>query len=177
MVTVDDALVSDLSEHDEYVTARTLVETLERNHVAEGPGVPREVVDAYAEALEFDRERFDRSLAARVTEGRTWQPGDRIYEVDGNLSIYPESWHERLADTTDLVDYVEVMVESVRAPAGVEVPRDELGVVQEKLITAVEIIGGLDRNAVRGLIKKHRLDGTLVLYAFQNPEELVRLPE
>jgi hypothetical protein len=139
--------------------------------------VDPELVEAYADELDCDRDRFDTSLDDRLTDARSWQPGERLYDLDGNVSVYPASWHERLADTTDLAAFVEVMLESVRAPKGVEIDRDRLGSAQDELLTAVEIIAELDRSAANRLLRERRLDGSLVLYAFQNPEEIVRLPE
>lgn len=177
MASVDSDLVEDLAHHDEYFTATELVRYLERHHPIEGPGVPRDLVEAYAEELDYDLDRLRTSLDDRLTDARTWQPGDRLYEVDGNVSIYPPAWHERLADTTDLSTYVEVMLESVKAPEGVEMDRRDLGVAQDDLVTAVEILAGLDRESARELLGDQRREGALVLYAFQNPEEVVRLPE
>lgn len=177
MASVDSDLVERLAHHDDYLTARELVQYLERHHPVEGPGVPRGLVEAYAEELDYDRDRLLGSLDDRLTDARTWQSGERLYGVGDNVSIYPPAWHERLADTTDLSNYVEVMLESVRAPEGVEVDRDRLGIKQDDLLTAVEVIGDVDRSAARDLLRSQRLDGSLVLYAFQNPEEIVRLPE
>lgn len=176
MVSVDSDLADELSHHDDYFTARELVQYLERHHPVEGPGVPRDLVESYADELEYDRDQFDTSLEDRLTDARTWQPGNRLYRIDGNVSIYPPSWHERLADTTDISEYVEVMLESVKSPDGVEIRRGDLGVAQEDLLTATEIIGEMDRGTARNLLKNQRLEGSIVLYAFQNPEELVRLP-
>ena len=177
MTAVDSDLVNQLSRHDEYYTARELVRYLERHHPVEGPGVPSDLVEAYAEELEYDLDRFESSLEDRLTDARTWQPGDRIYRIDGNLSIYPPAWHEQLADTTDLSKFVEAMLESVRTPEGVEVDRSDLGVSQDDLLTAVEIIAEMDRSEAHRLLRSQRLEGNVVLWAFQNPEEIVRLPE
>lgn len=177
MVSVETDLANELSHHDEYFTARELVRYLERHHPVEGPGIPGDLLEAYADELDYDRDRFDASLQDRLTDARSWQSGNRIYRIGDNVSIYPQSWHERLADTTDLAEYVEVMLESVRAPDGVEMDRDDLGVAQDDLLTVVEIIGGMDRGEARSLLKNQRLEGAIVMYAFQNPEELVRLPK
>lgn len=177
MVSVDPNLVERLAHHDEYLTARELVQYLERHHPVEGPGIPRDLVGSYAEDLDYDRDRLLGSLDDRLTDARTWQSGERLYDVDGNVSIYPPAWHEQLADTTDLSKYVEAMLESVKAPEGVEVDRNRLGIQQDDLLTAVEIIGGVDRSVARDRLRNQRLEGSLVLYAFQNPEEIVRLPE
>ncbi|USZ68847.1 hypothetical protein NGM10_03705 [Halorussus salilacus] len=177
MTSVDSDLVENLAHHDDYLTARELVQYLERHHPVEGPGVPRDLVEAYAEELDYDPHRLATSLDDRTTDSPTWQPGDRVYRIEGNLSIYPASWHERLADTTDLSRFVEVMLESVAAPDGVEVERGDLGVRQDDLITAVEIIAEIGRGEAHGLLRDQRVAGDIVLYAFQNPEEVVRLPE
>jgi len=139
--------------------------------------VDPELVEAYADELDYDRERFDASLDTRLTDSRNWQPGERLDDLDGTVSIYPASWHERLADTTDLAAFVEVMLESVRAPVGVEIDRDRIDIAQDEVLTAAEISGGMNRSAATRLLREQRLDGSLVLYAFQNPEEIVRLPE
>lgn len=177
MVSVDPDLVEQLTPHDEYFTVRGLVQYLERHHAVEGPGVPRDLVTAYVEELEYDSDRFESSLDDRLTDARTWHPGERLYRVGENVSIYPPSWHERLADSTDVSEYVEVMLESVAAPEGVEIDRGKLGIVQDDLLTAIEIIAETDRASARELVRKQRLEGRVVLYAFQNPEEIVRLPE
>lgn len=177
MVSVDSELVERLANHDDYLTARELVQYLERHHPVEGPGIPRDLVESYAEELDYDRDRLLDSLDDRLTDARTWQPGERLYEVGDNVSIYSPAWHEELAGTTDLSKYVEVMLESVKAPEGVEVDRNRLGIKQDDLLTAVEVIGDVDRSAARDLLRSQRLEGALVLYAFQNPEEIVRLPE
>lgn len=177
MVSVDPDLAENLSNHRESLSAREFVRYLERHHQAEGPGVPRELVEAYADELDYDRDRLTTSLDDRSTDSPTWQPGDRLYRIGGNLSIYPRSWHDRLADTTDLSEFVEVMLESVKAPEGVEVERGDLGVTQDHLITAVEIIAEMDRDDIHDLVKDQRVAGDIVLYAFQNPEEIVRLPK
>lgn len=123
MVSVDSDLVEQLANHDEYFTVRDLIRFLERHHPVEGPGVPRDLVEAYVEELEYDYDRFDSSLDDRLTDARTWQPGDRLYRVGENVSIYPRSWHEQLADSTDVSKYVETMLESVAARGSQTQPR------------------------------------------------------
>jgi hypothetical protein len=44
-------------------------------------------------------------------------------------------------------------------------------------LTTAEIIGEMDRGQATDLLQKQRLAGDVVLYTFQNPEEIVRLPE
>jgi len=71
MTTVDPELVERIVGHDDYFSAMELVRFLERHHPVEEPGVPRELVEASAEALDYDRERFETSLDDRLTDSRT----------------------------------------------------------------------------------------------------------
>jgi hypothetical protein len=53
----------------------------------------------------------------------------------------------------------------------------DLGVKQADLLTAVEIFAEVDHDTAHELLRDQRAEGNVVLYAFQNPEEVVRLPE
>lgn len=176
MTAVDPDLVSDLAGHDRSLTLTGLVRYLERHHPVEGAGVPRDLVEAYAEELDFDPDRVATAFDDRLTDARTWQSGDRLYRVGDRVSIYPPDWHERLADTTDVSEFVAAMLESVRTPEGVEVDGSALGIAQAELLTAIEIIAEVDRETAHDLLADQRREGTVVMSAFQNPEEVVRLP-
>jgi hypothetical protein len=156
MTPVDQDLVNELARHDSSLTLSGLVRYLERHHPVEGPGVPRDLVEAYADELDYDPERVATAFEDRLTDARSWQPGDRLYRIDDNVSIHPPTWHERLADTTDLAEYVAVMLESVRAPDGVEIDEQRLGIVQSELVTAIEIIAEIDRDDAHQLLREQR---------------------
>lgn len=176
MASVDQDLVSDLARHDSAMTLTQLVRYLERHHPIEGPGVPRAVVEAYADELDYDSDRIAASFEDRLTDARGWQPGNRLYRVGENVSIYPPDWHERLAETTDVSEYVSAMVGSIRTPDGVEIDEVQVGVSQADLLTAIEIIAGVDRETARRSLQSQRREGRVVMSAFMNPEEVVRLP-
>ena len=75
MASVDPDLVENLAHHDDYLTIRELVRYLERHHPVEGPGVPGDLIEAYAEELDYDLDRVRTALDDRLTDSRSWRPG------------------------------------------------------------------------------------------------------
>ncbi|WP_227356199.1 hypothetical protein [Haladaptatus salinisoli] len=61
--------------------------------------------------------------------------------------------------------------------AGGQSPRAQQGIPQRDLFTAIEIFADLDRAMAEKLVEQQRRDGAVVIYAYQNPEDIVRLPE
>lgn len=177
MVLVDERLVDDLSLRDREYQIDDFIRYLERHHHGDEPGLSRELIDAYADALGYDREHTDVLLEERLTDSPTWIPGNNLYRVGENVSVYPSSWHEQLAGTIDLAEYVRVMLEGKIAGEGRRLTRAQRGIPQPDILTAVEIFADLDHEMAEELLKKQRLEGTIVIYASQNPEDLVRLPE
>ena len=176
MVVVDKRLVDDLSIRDREYEIDDFVKYLERHHHGEEPGLSRERIDAYADALGYDGERTTVLLEERLTDSRTWMPGNNLYRVGENVSIYPPSWHEQLADTIDLAEYVRVMLAEKEAKSGRLTPAQQ-GISQPDILTAIEIFADLDREMGEQLLAKQRKEGSIVIYASQNPDDIVRLPE
>ncbi|MCO8253626.1 hypothetical protein NKF26_07410 [Haladaptatus sp. AB618] len=176
MVVVDNRLVDDLSLRDREYEIDDFVRYLERHHHGEKPGLSRERIDAYADALDYDKDRTNALLEERLMDSETWMPGNNLYRVEGNVSIYPPSWHEQLDDTIDLVEYVRVMLAEKEAKTGRLNPAQR-GVPQPDMLTAIEIFADLDREMGEQLLQKQRQEGSIVIFASQNPEDLVRLPE
>jgi len=176
MVIVDERLVDDLSLRDREYEIDDFVRYLEQHHYGEEPGVSRERIDAYAEALGYETDRTSALLEERLTDSEAWIPGNNLYRVGENVSIYPPSWHEQLRDTIDLAEYVRVMLAEKAAKRGrASTARD--GIPQADILTAIEIFADLDREMGEQLIEKQREEETILIYAYQNPEDLVRLPE
>ncbi|WP_423743432.1 hypothetical protein V5735_10240 (plasmid) [Haladaptatus sp. SPP-AMP-3] len=176
MVIVDEKLVDDLSLRDREYQIDDFVTYLERHHHGEEPGISMECLDAYADALGYDRDRTHALLEERLTDSSTWTPGNNLYRVGENVSVYPPSWHEQLSDTIDIAEYVRVMLEEKVAATG-RLPPARRGVPQPDVLTAIEIFADLDREMGEDLLKKQRQEGSIVVFASQNPEDLVRLPK
>lgn len=177
MVEVDNRIVDDVSIHDESYVATDLIRMLERQLAESRPGVPRDVVEAYANALGYDRARLDGEIDERLVDGDTWRPGGRIYRVGDNLSAYPASWHAAVADPSDLRGLIRVMADQVTHAEGIEMTVTWEGVSQRSLLLAVEAMTGLDRTEGRRILHGHRDRREIHLSAFQNPEATIRLVE
>jgi len=176
MVIVDEQLVDDLSLRDREYQIDDFVRYLERHHHGDEPGISMERLDAYANALGYDTEHTHVLLEERLTDSTTWTPGNNLYRVGDNVSIYPPSWHEQLTDTIDLAEYVRVMLAEKIEVSG-RLPPARRGISQPDILTAVEVFADLDREMGEDLLKQQRQKGSIVIYASQNPEDLVRLAE
>ncbi|WP_313692787.1 hypothetical protein [Halorarum halobium] len=160
-----------------------VVSLLERTHRGDRPGVSRETVTAYADALEedpeqrFDRETFHEELEASLTDSDTWEDPDSLYRIgDGHLSCYPPVWHGRLGGTTDVRAYVEFLQEE--APEfddGFERGGAGEGIPQQPLLDVVATVGRVDRGVVKAELKELRQRGELVEDADQHPNAGVML--
>lgn len=177
MVEINKQIVDDLSLRERHYQIDDFVEHIERHHHGDKSGVSKELIDAYSDALGYERERTDALLEAHLTDSTTWESGTNLYRIGNNVSIYPLSWHERLDDTIDIAEFVRVMLESRRSPDGDKLSRNQWGIPQGEILTAIEIMTDLDRKMGEELLQKQRQQGKIVIYAFQNPEDLVRLPE
>ena len=78
--------------------------------------------------------------------------------------------------TINLAEYVRVMLAEREAASG-RLKRTQRGIPQRDVLTAIEIFADLDRERGEELLKKQREEGEIVIYAYQNPEDIVRLPE
>ncbi|WP_435159327.1 hypothetical protein [Haladaptatus sp. DFWS20] len=176
MAVVDERLVEDIAEHDRYYRIEDFVTYLERHVHDDEPGVSMGVIHAYADALGYERERTAELLDERLTDSMTWVSDTVFYRMGDSISIYPLSWHERLDGSLDLADYVRVMLKG-REAAGEEFPTGERGIPQKDILTALEIFTDIDRKEGEELLRKQRQQGDIVIYAYQNPEDIVRLPQ
>lgn len=177
MVTVDERVVDDISLRERHYRIEDFVTHIERHHHGDEPGISMALIDAYSDELGYDRDRTNALVEEHLTDSETWEPGINLYRVGENVSVYPSEWHERLADTIDVDEYVRVMLESRRPPDGSEPNRAQWGIPQQEVLTAIEIMTGLGRDRGEELLGKQRREGNIVIYAYQNPEDLVRLPE
>ncbi|WP_458191094.1 hypothetical protein [Haladaptatus sp. NG-WS-4] len=177
MESIEERVVNDIVHRDRHYRVEDFVKTIERHHHREKPGIPMELIDAYSDVLGYEREHTNTLIEDHLTDSTTWQPGISLYKINGNVSIYPLSWHEQLDDTDEIATFVQVMLES-KLPSDGSAPNPNMwGIPQEEILTAIEIMTDFDRETGRELIQKQRLEGKIVIYAFQNPEDLVRLPE
>ncbi|WP_435335373.1 hypothetical protein [Haloarchaeobius sp. TZWWS8] len=184
MVTIDEQTLESLFKLGRWLTFHDFVRIIEEKHPREGPGVPREVLDAYAAAIvddlggfaPFTVEQMEWKLEAHVAADGVWEKSSLFEVGPGRISVFPVHWHARLHDETDPREYVAVMrddlVSSPDSPASRQrLPR----VPKQYLLDAMVILGGLDRREATGIVNDARKRGEVVLYPFQNPDAEVLL--
>ena len=164
---VDPSVLAELRDHGGRLVPR-LVRTLERLHANGEPGVSRETVLAYAEALGVDREEYASSLDERIVDDPTWRGADVRYRVGDNVSAYPASWHERLRGTEDMRTFVEVVGDGYGDVDG--------GVSRAELLTAAQAIADIDRERGAARLKDQRLRGLVDVHPDEDPDATVYAP-
>ncbi|WP_435335409.1 hypothetical protein [Haloarchaeobius sp. TZWWS8] len=166
--------------------ARELLLLVERHHHADGPGVTRETLRAYAAAVRdemaggddvpFAPDEFMELIEERLTTDDDWT-GDDFYRVgDGRVSVFPASWHDRLAGERDVRTYVEVLTSA----GGSDATRPSMGgtgegVPRNLLVDAMSVLGGVEPSATTDRIEELREEGVLAEHADQHHNPHVRL--
>lgn len=179
MPRLDDEVLDELRTELGNLSVHGFIELLEQHHRSDEPGVSRDLVEEYFDALE-ERSEFAvgsmrEQFGARLTDERTTASRDAVYEVgDGRVSAYPASWHEQLGDGGSLADLVRVMTESgdrtLEGAASTAVREDDL-------LDAATAVGGMSRQEARDRLEDLREDGVLVADADQHPRAGISLTE
>ncbi|MFC4450493.1 hypothetical protein [Halorussus aquaticus] len=176
MTEVREDVVAELDHESEVMTLREFVRVIETHHANEGRGVPRELVEEYADAVRYDVD-LD-SLDDRTTDSDEWREGGRFYDLgEGRISIYPRDWHETMASTDDIRDVVEIIQREVTAAEGDmwEAVSEERGVPEEKVFHVGEVVAGIDRDDARDRIKELRKNGEIEEFASQHRNPTIKL--
>lgn len=187
MVDTNEQVIAEAQQRGETLTERELVALIERYHRTEGPGVDRDLVEAYDTAVAdeeiapFAEGELQETLDRHLGDSDTWVDAETYYPVgDGRVSVFPAEWHDALGDSTDLRAYVDVIEEAMAdEDTGTESPYGGLGtgVPEGLLLDAVAAIGGLDRETAKDRLERRRNDGELVQDADQHPDARVYLSE
>ncbi|QLG28627.1 hypothetical protein HUG10_14205 [Halorarum halophilum] len=183
MVELDEDVLEELQHGGRSLLIEDVVSIIERNHLDDRPGVSRETLEAYADALEadpdqqFDMETFHEELDSRLTDSDTWVDDDRLYRVgDDRISSYPATWHDRLGGKTDVRTYVVFLQDEApefkedvgRGGAGPGIPQDQL-------LDVVSVVGRIERQEARAVLQDLHDRGELVEDADQHPDAGVML--
>lgn len=183
MVDLQESILAEMDHRGRSMVLDELLALVERYHPTDGPGVPREVIDAYVAEMESrgfaDAENLEATLRDRQTDGAGWAGEDAVYELDDDrLSVMPPRWHEKLGGSDDLRQYVEVM-DADLAEADVQTTRGGAGtgVTKQLLVEAATILGEYDRASVRHELADLRERGELVEDASQHPQARIYTAE
>ncbi|WP_440010524.1 hypothetical protein [Halomicrococcus sp. SG-WS-1] len=177
MVELHDEVIAKANDRGEMMSAADFLRFIEEYHHEGGPGVPRELVEAYAERLadqeraSFDADALVGSVDERLTDDETWTK-DALYAVGADrISTCPLRWHEELQGTTDLSEFVAVMQK------GVDMPDRAPGVRREQVLDAATVIAGIDRETARERLQAQRRDGNVASKAGQSRNANVYVPD
>lgn len=185
MTDPNEQVLDEARQYGETLTTRDFLLIVERDHP--GAGVDEETLVAYDEAIATDdilpfaegqlRSAVDEDLS--TNEG--WQDAETYYDVgDGRVSLFPKRWHDRLADSADLREYIAIIEEaSAEEDTASDLPKGGIGTgVPESLLLDVMIaIDGIEREAAKERLESDRRDGKLVQDADQHPDARIYLPE
>ncbi|MFC6904763.1 hypothetical protein [Halalkalicoccus tibetensis] len=187
MTDTSEQVLEEARQHGETLTVRELVRMIERFHRPEGPGITHETVEAYDEAvaadaaLPFAEGQIVASIEENLSDGERWHDTDAYYALgDDRVSIFPKVWHERLADTDDVREYVAVIEDDTSSETTESnAPRGGMGtgVPEQLLLDAIIVIDGVERETAKTRLENDRRDGGLVQDADQHPAARVYLPE
>ena len=175
MVETREAVVEELDSHSETMRLEDFVRIVEGHQPVEEPGVDRETLAAYAEAVYFDVDLS--AIDERVVDSDGWVEGDHLYEVgDGRISVYPPDWHEALAGTADLKEVIRlIQTETTEAEGEMQEAVTEEGVPENKVLRVAETVAGIDRETVRERLKELRQNDEIEEFASQHRNPTIRL--
>lgn len=161
-------VVEELESHSETLGLRDFVRTVEKHHREDEPGVERELLADYADAVYFDVESS--AFEDRLTANEEWTAGEKLYEVaDGRISAYPASWHETISETDGVRKIIELIQSDVTEPEGdAREAVTEEGVPEEKVLRVAETVAGIDRADTREQISALRKSGEIEEFASQH---------
>ena len=187
MVDTNQQVVEEARQRGETLTTRELLLLIEQHHRPEGPGVKKELLEAYNDTLAQDANipyqegQLLETIERDLTDSETWVGEDSFYSLgDGRISAFPAGWHETLGDSTDLRAYVDVMEEGLAdedTPANSQRGGMGTGVPESLLLEAAEAIGGITQDTAKDRLEEFRSEGSLVEDADQHPDARVSLSE
>lgn len=184
MTSINETIVSEAQDRNQNLLAEEFLKLVEVYHPHEEPGVSRETVTAYSEALtdgvdgSFDRGTFDETVNARLTDADTWVDADSFYALGTDrVSIYPGSWHDALGRSTDVREYVRYLRDEADDFEAFGSQGTGAGIPESDLIDIVAVVGRTDPDAVKARIEDLRNDGEIVEGPDQHPAARVRIAE
>ncbi|MDG5776541.1 hypothetical protein VB773_18835 [Haloarculaceae archaeon H-GB2-1] len=185
MVELEDHIVDEIVHGGESLSLLDVFSRLERQHPHDRPGIARETVAAYLDALasrrdyDVDAEGFLTDVDAATTAETEWVGRDALYRLDsGRLSTYPQAFHDELGGSTDVPAYVSFLQNHVpEFKHDVSEGAAGEGISKDTLLEVVAIVGRTDRETATDELERYRAEGALVEDADQHPQAGVSLAD
>ncbi|SFF90676.1 hypothetical protein SAMN04488063_0740 [Halopelagius inordinatus] len=181
---LSDTVLDEIAGHRETILVGDIVVLAEQydEAYARETGVPADRLVAYVEELarngySLDPDGVREGLDRKAVDSRSFAGTDALYWVgEDRVSAFPARWHEELDGETDLVRYVEVMLDDIDdsesafdhggAGSGIPVP---------DLVNAVNAMTDLSREQISSEINRLRDEGVFEEDTDQHPDARVRL--
>lgn len=187
MVDTNQQVIEEARQRGDTLTSRELLLLIEQYHRPGGPGVGRELLEAYdAEAarddvIPYQEGQLLETVERHLGDDESWVDEETYYPVgDDRVSTFPAAWHDELGDTTDLRAYVDV-IGNAMGGSGTDSDsqrgRMGTGVPEGLLLEAARAVGGLDPETAKSRLEERRDAGELVEDADQHPNARVHLSE
>lgn len=184
MAELNDHVLDEAGRRGQSLLVRELLVLVERHHPTDEPGVDRELLVEYVDALqEPTRVGFDADEALAIvdekrSDAERWVDDGTIYAVgEDRVSAFPRRWHDELRGETDLKRYVAVLQEDVSRAFDEGDGGRGRGVPEQTLLSAASAIGPMSREDAKERLEALRADGELVEDADQHPQAGVQLDE
>ena len=184
MVELSEHVLEIVGHKGHSVSTEDLLGHLECYHSHDEPGLTREVLEAYGEAIERDgRVPFTATALLKVIDSRLTDSATCIegafYEVaPDRVSGFPVRWHEQLDGETDVREYLRFIqsdASGYRGDAGEDL--HAAGVPKSLLRAAVAVLGGQYYGEVDQQINDLRQQGEVAAYPDQHPNADIQLRE
>lgn len=196
MTALNEHVLNEAGERQDRLTIGQLVTLIERHDGrADGPGVARDRIMAYAERLggnggPVNPDKVGTAIDERLTEDDSlsgpvgWTGSASLFSVgDGRVSTFPPSWHEAFRDRSPSVR--EVVEFALRDPdsdgndsGGAGSNGDAggpAGVPRQVVLNAATLFGGMEWSTAQGELESLRGEGVVVEDLDQHPNPNVRL--
>lgn len=187
MVDTNQQVIEEARQRGDTLTSRELLLLIEQYHRPGGPGVGRELLEAYDaevardDVIPYQEGQLLETVERHLGDDESWVDEETYYPVgDDRVSTFPAAWHDELGDTTDLRAYVDVIGNAI---GGSDTDSDSqrgrmgTGVPEGLLLEAARAVGGLDPETAKSRLEERRDAGELVEDADQHPNARVHLSE
>lgn len=187
MVDTNQQVIEEARQRGDTLTSRELLLLIEQYHRPGGPGVGRELLEAYDaevardDVIPYQEGQLLETVERHLGDDESWVDEETYYPVgDDRVSTFPAAWHDELGDTTDLRAYVDV-IGNAMGGSGTDSDsqrgRMGTGVPEGLLLEAARAVGGLDSETAKSRLEERRDAGELVEDADQHPNARVHLSE
>jgi len=174
---LSDAVLDEAASRGETLTIHDFLRLIERYDT--GPSVAETRLDGYITALGasgFDEETIRNGLETRLVDSDVWEGELAVYQLDGEVSAFPQQWHDDLAGEGDITRYVATMTAAVEGGSeGYAHGGHGNGVPEKLLLDTAVIFSDYSYREAMDEVDRLRDEDLLTADADQHPNARVQL--